>query len=98
MSHCVEQARKTRETNYRIDSCHDGTCVRNLTMGCAEFETPLRSNPVYRNIAPMTDTMPLDRFGGRVHTSEPTIGAGYYPPKRDQIKMTKPPVGSAGKV
>ena len=97
MSNCVDRARKTQDTNFRLDSCHDGTCVRNLTMAASEFETPLRTNPVYRNVANVQVAELTDKLGGNVPRSEPTIGAGYYPPKRDQIKKTKPPVGSSGK-
>lgn len=98
MSNCVDRARTTQETNFRVDSCHSGTCVRNLTMRHSEFETPLRTNPVFRNIAPGEPSPMVNKLGGRVPQSEPTIGAGYYPPKRDQIKQTKPPVGSSGKL
>ena len=96
MSKCIDHARTTYDTTFRLDSVH-GECVRNLTFSCDEFETPTRTNPVYRNIATNPIT-PLDRVGGRVPDGSSSLGAAYYPPKRDQLKIGKPPVGSTGKL
>ena len=87
MSKCIERTRTTYDTSYRLDSVH-GECVRNLSFACTEFETPTRTNPVYRNIA-INPVTPLDRIGGHVPDGMSSLGAAYYPPKRNQLKVVK---------
>jgi hypothetical protein len=85
MSKCIERARTTHDTMFRLDSVH-GECVRNLTFACDEFETPTRTNPVSRNVA-TNPIAALDKLGGHVTDGSTSLGAAYYPPKRDQIKI-----------